>query len=157
MRAVVQRVSRAAVSVAGETVGAIGNGLLVLLGAGPEDTEEVARRLAARVATLRIFADSQGRMNLDLSQTEPPGAVLVVSQFTLLADTSRGHRPSFAAAGPPERAAHLCEVFASALRERGLVTAGGRFGAHMEVDLRNDGPTTLVLSSGEPPWPADAG
>ena len=157
MRAVVQRVARASVSVEGEVVGAIQNGLLVLLGAGPEDTEEVARRLAGRVATLRIFPDAAGRMNLDLHQTDPAGAVLVVSQFTLFADSSRGHRPSFIGAGAADQAAHLCAVFVEALRERGVATSAGRFGTHMDVDLRNDGPVTLVLTSGEPPWPADAG
>ena len=157
MRAVIQRVARASVTVEGEVVGAIDGGLLVLLGAGPEDTEDRARRLAGRIATLRVFPDAAGRMNLDLTQTEPPGAVLVVSQFTLFADTSRGHRPSFVGAGAPEHAARLCDAFAAALRERGIRTETGRFGAHMDVDLRNDGPVTLVLTSGEPPWPADAG
>lgn len=157
MRAVVQRVARASVDVEGEVVGAVDGGLLVLLGAGPQDDEARARRLAERVATLRIFPDAAGRMNLDISQTDPPGAVLVVSQFTLFADTSRGHRPSFVGAGPPEHAARLCDAFVGALRERGLRTETGSFGAHMDVDLRNDGPVTLVLTSGEPPWPADAG
>ena len=157
MRAVVQRVARASVSVDGEVVGVIGGGLLVLLGAGPDDTEARARRLAERIATLRIFPDPAGRMNLDATQTDPPGAVLVVSQFTLFADTSRGHRPSFIGAGAPGHAAGLCDVFVAAVRERGIRTETGQFGAPMDVDLRNDGPVTLVLTSGEPPWPADAG
>jgi D-aminoacyl-tRNA deacylase len=155
VRAVVQRVTRAEVRVDGEVVGAVGPGFCVLLGCGPADDEATARHLAARVATLRILADEAGRMNRDLTATG--GEVLVVSQFTLYADTSRGHRPSFIGAGPPELAERLCEVFCEALRERGLHVATGRFAAHMRVALENDGPVTLVLSSGEPPWPADAG
>lgn len=152
-----QRVARASVSVEGEKVGAVDGGLLVLLGAGPDDTEAQALRLADRIATLRIFPDAAGRMNLDVTQTDPAGAILVVSQFTLFADTSRGHRPSLIGAATPHQAAGLCDVFVAALRERGIRTETGRFGAHMDVDLRNEGPVTLVLSSGEPPWPADAG
>jgi len=155
VRAVVQRVSRAAVDVAGERVGAIEAGLCILLSIGPEDDEEVARRFAGRIATLRIFTDSDGRMNLDLAAAG--GAALVVSQFTLHADTSRGHRPSFIRAAAPETASHLYEAFAAALRDLGFTVAAGRFGAHMDVDLVNDGPVTLVVSSGEPAWPADAG
>jgi len=155
LRAVVQRVKRASVSLGGETVGAIGGGLLVLLSVGPDDDITIARHLAGRVATLRIFADSAGRMNLDLAAVS--GAVMVVSQFTLHGDTSRGHRPSFVHAGPPELGERLCEAFAAELRERGLEVAGGRFGAHMDVELVNEGPVTLVLSSGEGPWRADAG
>jgi D-tyrosyl-tRNA(Tyr) deacylase len=157
MRAVVQRVSRAAVSVEGAVVGQIGPGLLVLLGAGPADSEPTARQLASRIAGLRIFADDAGRMNHDLDQAYSSPEALVVSQFTLYADTSRGHRPSFVTAGPPELARQLCEVFCTALRERGISVATGSFGAHMEVTSVNDGPVTLVLSSGEPPWVADAG
>ena len=155
MRAVVQRVSRAAVAVDGQTIGAIGTGLVVLLSVGAADDGAVARHLADRIATLRIFPDANGRMNLDLAAAG--GSVLVISQFTLHADTSRGHRPSFLHAGPAELAERLCEVFRQALQERGLVVATGRFGAHMEVDLVNDGPVTLVLTSGEDAWPADAG
>jgi D-aminoacyl-tRNA deacylase len=155
VRAVVQRVTRAEVRVDGEVVGRIGHGLCVLLGAGPEDGESTARHLAERVATLRIHADEQGRMNRDLAATG--GEVLVVSQFTLYADTSRGHRPSFVRAGPPELGRQLCDVFCAALRERGLSVAEGVFAAHMQVALENDGPVTIVLSSGEGPWAADAG
>ena len=155
MRAVVQRVSRAAVDVGGERVGAIEAGLCVLLSIGPADDEDVARRFAGRIATLRIFPDAAGHMNLDLAAAG--GAALVVSQFTLHADTSRGHRPSFIRAATPERAAQLYECFADRLRGLGFTVATGRFGAHMEVDLVNDGPVTLVVSSGEPPWAADAG
>jgi len=155
VRAVVQRVSHAQVSVDGAVVGRIGRGLCVLLGAGPDDDEATARHLAERVATLRIHADEDGRMNRDLAAVG--GAVLVVSQFTLYADTSRGHRPSFVRAGPPARAEQLCAVFCEALRQHGLEVATGEFGAHMAVALENDGPVTVVLSSGEGPWAADAG
>ena len=112
-------------------------------------------RLAGRVATLRVFADDAGRMNLDLAQAG--GSVLVVSQFTLHADTSRGHRPSFIRAAAPGEAERLYGVFVEALRDRGLAVETGRFGAHMEVELVNDGPVTLVLTSGEGAWEADAG
>ncbi len=155
MRAVVQRVSRAAVDVAGERVGAIEAGVCVLLSIGPEDDEDIARRFAGRIATLRIFPDADRHMNLDLAAAG--GAALVVSQFTLHADTSRGHRPSFIRAAAPDRAEHLYEAFVAAFRGLGFTVATGRFGAHMEVDLVNDGPVTLVLSSGEQAWPADAG
>ncbi len=155
MRAVVQRTAGAAVRVEGSTAGQIGAGMLVLLSVGAEDDDAVALRLASRVATLRVFPDDAGRMNRDLGQAG--GAVLVVSQFTLHADTSRGHRPSFIRAGAPQEAERLYGVFVAALRDRGLQVQTGRFGSHMEVELVNDGPVTLVLSSGEDPWNADAG
>ncbi|MDQ6846299.1 MAG: D-aminoacyl-tRNA deacylase [Candidatus Dormibacteraeota bacterium] len=155
MRAVVQRTAGAAVRVEGSTAGHIGAGLLVLLSVGAEDDDAVALRLASRVATLRVFPDDAGRMNRDLGQAG--GAALVVSQFTLHADTSRGHRPSFIRAGAPQEAERLYGVFVAALRDRGLQVQTGRFGSHMEVELVNDGPVTLVLSSGEDPWNADAG
>ena len=146
---------RARVTVAGDVAGEIGPGFCVLLSVGPRDTEATAVHLAQRVATLRICADEGGRMNLSLDQTG--GAVLVVSQFTLHADSSRGHRPSFIAAAPPELARHLYDIFAGTLRGLGLTVATGQFGAFMEVEIVNDGPTTLVLSSGEAAWAADAG
>jgi D-aminoacyl-tRNA deacylase len=155
MRAVVQRTSRAAVRVAGAVIGDIGAGLLVLLGVGPDDDKAIAERLARRVATLRIFPDASGRMNLDLAQSG--GAVLVISQFTLYADTSKGHRPSLIRAASPDHAERLCDAFVAALRTQDLVVATGEFGAHMDVELTNDGPVTLVLSSGEGAWAADAG
>lgn len=155
MRAVVQRVSSAKVDVNGAQVGSIGAGVVVLLGIGREDDAARARHLAARVATLRIHEDDDGRMNLDLSAAG--GEVMVVSQFTLYADTSRGHRPSFLDAAPPALAEPICSAFCEALRERGMVVAEGVFGAHMDVALVNDGPVTIVLSSGESAWPADAG
>ncbi len=155
MRAVVQRTARAAVRVAGAITGEIGTGLLVLLGVGPDDNDSCADRLASRVAGLRIFPDLEGRMNCDLTQAG--GALLVVSQFTLLADTSRGHRPSFIRAAPPEQGERLYTRFVETLRSRGLRVATGEFGAHMDVELVNDGPVTLVLTTGEGPWEADAG
>jgi len=155
LRAVVQRVSRAEVRVGGEVVGSVGAGLCVLLSVGPGDVEATAQRMAARIAGLRVFPDANGRMNLDLAAAA--GGILLVSQFTLHADTSRGHRPSFIGAASPELAERLYGVVADALRGLGHPVATGRFGASMEVDLVNDGPVTLVLSSGEPPWPADAG
>jgi D-tyrosyl-tRNA(Tyr) deacylase len=155
VRAVVQRVTHAQVSVDGEVIAAVGPGLCVLLGVGPGDDEATARRLADRVATLRIHADEAGRMNRDLLATG--GAALVISQFTLYADSSRGHRPSFIGAGPPQLAERLCDAFCEALRDKGIEVATGRFAAHMRVALENDGPVTIVLSSGEDPWAADAG
>jgi D-aminoacyl-tRNA deacylase len=155
VRAVVQRVSRATVVVDSKTVGAIGAGLCILLSVGPADDEGVAQRFAARIASLRIFPDAAGRMNLDLAASG--GAVLVVSQFTLHADTSRGHRPSFIRAAPPERAAELYAAFVAALRRLGHTVETGVFGAHMAVEIVNEGPVTLVVTSAEPDWPADAG
>ena len=150
-----QRTSRAAVQVDGIIIGKIGAGLVVLLSVGESDAEATAARLAGRVAALRMFSDEQGRMNLNLGQTG--GSALVVSQFTLHADTSRGHRPSFTHAGAPAAAERLYGVFVDTLRQSGLVVETGRFGAHMKVELVNDGPVTLVLSTGEGPWKADAG
>lgn len=155
MRAVVQRVRAARVRVGGEIVGEIGRGVCVLLGAGPDDDRASARHLAERVATLRIHADQAGRMNLDLHAAG--GSALVISQFTLYAETSRGHRPSFLRAAPPEQAEPLCAAFSEALRNRGITVAEGRFGAAMAVEMANDGPVTIVLTSGEGPWAADAG
>jgi D-tyrosyl-tRNA(Tyr) deacylase len=155
VRAVVQRVTAAEVRIDGEVVGSIGRGLLVLVAAGVDDSPQTARRLAERVATLRVHEDAAGKMNLDLAAV--CGEVLVVSQFTLYADASRGHRPSFIRAARPEQAIPLVEAFCRALRERGLRVEEGRFGADMAVTLTNDGPVTVVLSSGEPAWAADAG
>jgi D-tyrosyl-tRNA(Tyr) deacylase len=143
VRAVVQRVTRARVTVGGETVGEIGPGLAVLVGAAPGDGPGDSRALAAKLAGLRLFADVEGRMNLSVS--EVGGEVLVVSQFTLLADLSRGRRPSFAGAGKPDEAEPLVDTVVSELRRLGIPCATGRFGAHMEVDLLNDGPVTLVV------------
>jgi D-tyrosyl-tRNA(Tyr) deacylase len=139
MRAVVQRVARAAVHVDGEVVSAIdGPGLVVLLGVTHDDDVATARRLAAKVHELRILDD-------DMSAAQTGAPILVVSQFTLYADTSRGRRPSWSAAAPGAIAEPLVEAFATALRERGADVATGRFGAHMQVELVNDGPVTLIL------------
>jgi D-tyrosyl-tRNA(Tyr) deacylase len=145
MRAVVQRVSSASVRVDGETVGACGRGLLVLVGAGHDDTPDTAARLAAKIARLRIFPDDDGRFDRSLLDTG--GEALVVSQFTLLADSKRqkGTRPSFSDAARPEVAAPLIDHFCEALRELGVPVETGVFGAYMEVDLVNDGPITVVL------------
>jgi D-tyrosyl-tRNA(Tyr) deacylase len=158
---VVQRVSCAAVTVAGERIAGIGAGLLVLAGVGRDDSDEAARRLAAKVAGLRIFGDDEvgvplgqrrggvplgqrrGRMNR--SVTDVGGDVLVVSQFTLYADTRKGYRPSFVDAARPEVAVGVLEAFVAGLRSEGLQVAEGRFGAHMEVSLVNDGPVTILL------------
>jgi D-aminoacyl-tRNA deacylase len=143
MRAVVQRVSAARVVVAGEVVGEIGTGLCVLLGVGRDDGEAEATRLAGRVARLRIFENEEGRF--DRSLLDVGGEALVVSQFTLIADTAKGNRPSFTEAAPPEQAEPLYEAFCAALRELGVEVATGRFGARMSVELVNDGPVTIVL------------
>ena len=145
MRAVVQRVSSASVRVDGETVGACGRGLLVLVGVGHEDTAELAARLAAKIARLRIFPDGDGRF--DRSLLDVGGEALVVSQFTLLADSKRqkGTRPSFSDAARPDVAEPLIECFCEALRSLGVHVETGVFGARMEVELINDGPVTIVL------------
>ena len=143
MRAVVQRVSSARVVVDGEVVGSVGKGLCVLLGVGREDGEEDADRLAGRIARLRIFENEDGRF--DRSLLDVGGEALVVSQFTLIADTAKGNRPSFTEAAPPEEAEPLYVAFCAALRELGIHVATGRFGARMAVELVNDGPVTIVL------------
>ncbi len=145
MRAVIQRVSEASVTIDGEIVGQIGRGLLVLLGVGEGDGPDEATLLAEKIAGMRIFPDDEGRFNR--SALDIGGAVLVVSQFTLYADTRRGRRPSFAAAAPPEVAAPLVELFVAAVRQQGLPVATGSFGAAMQVALVNDGPVTIVLDS----------
>jgi D-tyrosyl-tRNA(Tyr) deacylase len=145
MRAVVQRVSRAEVRVDGNVVGACRAGLVVLLGAATGDDDAAAERLAAKVARLRIFPDETGRFDRSLLDTG--GEALVVSQFTLLADTRKGQRPSFADAAPPEVAAPLVDRFVEALRDLGVRVETGVFGARMEVELVNDGPVTIVLES----------
>ena len=146
MRALLQRVSRAEVRVAGSVVGQIDGGLLVFLGVGPADTESVARDLARRVAELRIFRDDEGRSNRSL--LDAGGAALVVSQVTLWADTRRGRRPGFTGAAPPEQADALYRVFAAALAEViGRPVPTGRFGHEMEVELVNDGPYTIWLDT----------
>jgi D-tyrosyl-tRNA(Tyr) deacylase len=146
MRVVVQRVSRAFVRASGATAGEIGPGLLVLLGVADGDGDEEAARLAAKVARLRVFEDAAGRFDRSLLDTG--GAALVVSQFTLIADTAKGNRPSFTAAAPPERAEPVYERFCAALRELGVPVETGVFGARMDVELVNDGPVTIILEVG---------
>lgn len=145
MRAVIQRVSRARVSVGGEVVGNIGPGLLVLLGVGKDDTEADAEYLAAKIAGLRIFEDENGKMNLSLAETH--GAVLAVSQFTLYGDVRKGKRPSFDEAAPPGLARELYEYYISKIREAGITCETGRFQAMMQVESVNDGPVTILLDS----------
>jgi len=145
MKAVVQRVSEARVRVGGEVVGEVGAGVCVLLGVARGDGPEQADRLAGKVARLRVFEDDEGRF--DRSLLEVGGAALVVSQFTLLADTAKGNRPSFTEAAPPERAEPLYESFCDALRELGVEVATGVFGERMAVELDNDGPVTIVLET----------
>jgi D-tyrosyl-tRNA(Tyr) deacylase len=143
VRAVVQRVSKARVLVGGEPVGEIGPGVCVLLGVAGTDAAAVAERLAGRVARLRVFENDEGRFDRSLLDTS--GEALVVSQFTLIADTRKGNRPSFSHAAPPELAEPLYEQFCQALRALGVDVATGTFGAHMKVELTNDGPVTIVL------------
>lgn len=143
MRAVVQRVTHGKVSVDGRAVAEIDAGLVILLGIGPGDDEEVARALARKIALLRIFSDAEGKMNR--SCIDIGGQAIVVSQFTLYADTRRGNRPSFTEAALPELARPLCDRFAQLLAEAGIPTQQGEFGAHMQVQIENDGPVTIVF------------
>ncbi len=147
MRAVIQRVTEAGVTVDGESVGAIGRGLLVLLGVARGDTDEDARWLASKCAGLRILEDAEGRMNDAV--VESGGAVLLVSQFTLLADCRKGRRPSFTGAEDPKVATAMCDRFAELLRAEGITVETGRFGAKMAVSLVNDGPVTIILDSAD--------
>jgi len=145
MRAVCQRVSQARVRVAGEIVAEIGPGLCVLVGVGRGDAGDEAARLAGKVTRLRVFPDAAGRF--DRSVLEAGGAALVVSQFTLLADTAKGNRPSFAAAAPPDEAEPVYERFCEELEALGVPVGRGVFGAKMELELVNDGPVTIILDS----------
>jgi D-tyrosyl-tRNA(Tyr) deacylase len=145
MRAVVQRVSRASVTVDGELVGAIGHGLCVLVGVGVDDDERAAESLAAKVRGLRLFEDDAGKMNRDV--VEVGGALLAISQFTLFGDVRKGKRPSFSTAMEPERALVLFELFCAAARREGLLVETGRFRADMKVELVNEGPVTLLVDT----------
>ncbi len=149
MRAVLQRATTGRVLVDGEVVGALDPtpGFVVLLGVGPNDTEAEARLLADKVAGLRVFADAQGKMNLSLRDTG--GGALVISQFTLYADTRRGRRPGFTTAAPPSQAEPLVARFIDELRTLGIPTQGGRFGAEMRVELTNSGPVTILFDTDE--------
>ena len=145
MRAVLTRVKSASVAIDGETVGSIGQGFLILLGVGPEDTEETARFLAEKALKLRIFEDENGKMNLGLEQVG--GQVLVVSQFTLSGSCRKGRRPSFTEAAPPELGNHLYEYFLECCTRLGYPPQHGQFGADMQVHSVNDGPVTLILDT----------
>ena len=143
MRALLQRVSRASVTVEGQTISTIGKGLLILLGVGHGDGEEQARFLSDKIAGLRVFDDEQGKTNLSVQDVQ--GEALVVSQFTLYADTRKGRRPSFIDAALPALAEPLVDRFVELLRGHGIPTQTGKFGAHMEVEIHNDGPVTIWL------------
>jgi len=145
MRAVVQRVTSASVTVAGETVGQISHGLLVLLGVAKDDREQDVVQLAQKLIGLRVFDDEAGKMNLDVVQVS--GAMLIVSQFTLLADCRKGRRPSYTGAAPPQLAESLYEAFIIAVSSQGVPVETGRFGAMMDVALVNDGPVTLIVET----------
>ncbi len=148
MRLVLQRVSRAAVRVAGETIAEIGKGFLILVGIGRGDSALDLSRIARKVVELRVFEDDAGKMNLSLQDVH--GEILAVSQFTLYADVRKGRRPSFIAAAPPEEADPLFEAFVAQLRAAGATVHTGRFGAKMEVELVNDGPVTILLEVAPP-------
>ena len=145
MRAVIQRVIQAKVTVGGKSVGQIGPGLCIFLGVGKDDTEANAKALGDKITNLRLFEDEQGKMNRSLLDTG--GELLVVSQFTLYGDCRKGNRPSFTDAAPPAQAERLYEYFSARLRNAGIKIAAGQFQAHMQVALVNDGPVTLVLES----------
>ena len=149
MKALLQRVSKASVSVAGEEVGSIDRGLVVFLGVAEGDTEKDAQYLAQKIVNLRIFADADEKFNL--SALDIRGELLLVSQFTLLADTKKGRRPSFTGAAPPERAEELFERFVEQAQATGLKVETGRFQQYMQVEIHNDGPVTIMLDSREKP------
>ncbi len=143
MRAIIQRVNSSQVIVEGKTLADIGKGMLILLGIGPEDDKSKSTAMAKKLAQLRIFEDDQGKMNLSLLDTG--GAAIVVSQFTLFADTRKGNRPSFVGAAAPDKASPLVDHFVGELRKLGVPTQTGEFGAHMLVNLQNDGPVTIWM------------
>jgi D-aminoacyl-tRNA deacylase len=147
VRACIQRVSSSRVVVDGETVGEIGRGLLVLLGVAADDGEAELRWMVDKVVGMRVFNDGEGKMNLALADVG--GELLVVSQFTLLGDARKGRRPSFIAAAPPEKAEQMYEQFVQAARQLGVRVATGRFRTHMQVELVNDGPVTIVIDSAD--------
>lgn len=147
MKVVLQRVTKAAVSVEGKTIGAIGKGFLILLGVSNEDDETVADKMADKICRLRIFEDENGKTNLSLADVG--GELLVVSQFTLYADCKKGNRPSFIGAGAPDEANRLYEYFMDRCRNHVEKVEHGRFGAYMKIELENDGPFTLMLDSRE--------
>ena len=143
MKCLLQRVTQASVTVAGEVVGEIDQGLLVLVGVEPEDAEQTVTRMAERLLRYRVFSDAEGKMNLNVAQVQ--GSILLVSQFTLAADTTSGNRPGFSTAAVPEQASNLCNQLADALRKGDVRVETGSFGADMQVALVNDGPVTFLL------------
>ena len=143
MKCLLQRVTQASVTVAGVVVGEIDQGLLVLEGVEPEDAEQTVTRMAERLLRYRVFSDTEGKMNLNVAQVQ--GSILLVSQFTLAADTTSGNRPGFSTAAPPEQASNLCDQLADALRKGDVRVETGRFGADMQVALVNDGPVTFLI------------
>jgi len=143
MKCLLQRVTQASVTVADEVVGEIDQGLLVLVGVEPEDAEQTVTRMAERLLRYRVFPDAEGKMNLNVAQVQ--GSILLVSQFTLAADTTSGNRPGFSTAAPSEQASNLCNQLADALRKGDVRVEAGRFGADMQVALVNDGPVTFLL------------
>jgi D-tyrosyl-tRNA(Tyr) deacylase len=145
MKTIIQRVQRGSVTVEGQRIAEIGRGLVILVGIGPSDTEANARALARKIALLRIFEDEQGKMNR--SVLDVLGEIIVVSQFTLYADTRKGNRPAFTDAALPALAKPLCERFAQLLREQGVPVHEGEFGAHMIVEIINDGPVTIQIEN----------
>ena len=145
MKCLLQRVTQASVTVAGEVVGKIDQGLLVLVGVEPEDAEQTVTRMAERLLRYRVFSDDEGKMNLNVAQVQ--GSILLVSQFTLAADTASGNRPGFSTAAPPQQASNLCNQLADALRRGDVRVETGRFGADMQVALVNDGPVTFLLEA----------
>jgi len=145
MKCLLQRVTQASVTVADEVVGEIDQGLLVLVGVEPGDTEQTVTRMAERLLRYRVFPDAEGKMNLNVAQVQ--GSILLVSQFTLAADTTSGNRPGFSTAAPPEQASNLCDQLADALRKGDVQVETGRFGADMQVALVNDGPVTFLLEA----------
>jgi D-aminoacyl-tRNA deacylase len=149
MRAVIQRVKRGSVTIEGEVVGRCGQGFVVLLGAGQGDGQKEADYLVGKIANMRVFEDSDGKMNFSALDLNPRAEILVISQFTLYADTRKGRRPSFTQAASPEIAAPLMDYFVEKLRQAGLTVATGRFGAEMEVEIINDGPVTILMDTAD--------
>lgn len=145
MKVLLQRVSQASVEVKGEKIAEIGSGLLIFLGVNREDTDDVCRKMVDKVLAYRMFSDAEGKMNLNVQQAS--GELLVVSQFTLVADTQKGLRPSFSKAGRPDESERLYELFVAIAREKGLRVQMGQFGADMQVSLINDGPVTFLLET----------
>ncbi len=145
MRAVIQRVTQAQVTVDDQTIAAIGDGLVILLGIENEDTHEKAEQLCKKIAALRIFSDAEEKMNLSVRDIS--GSAIVVSQFTLMADTRKGNRPSFFKAAPPDIASPLVDYFIESLKKEGVPTQSGQFAAHMLVEIHNSGPVTILLEA----------